>query len=136
MTWYTVYKANDDAVAACGDAKDCAKALGITLSSFRCMICRSRKGLTKRYTVLVEELDTDGETIRDYTLKAGAPTPRRGAGFDRGMFRRHYDEGLNDYEISAATGAAQTTVWNWRTKEGLPANGIRGGGRREKEETV
>lgn len=92
--------------------------------------CTVRQPGKREYKPQQIAIVPSSSTPRTARLKS---TGGRKVTMDETMARILYDMGQNDYEISAATGAAQATVWNWRTKEGLPANGIRGGGRPEKE---
>lgn len=57
MNWYTVYDAaTGEEVLASGTSAQCAKALGMTLSSFYCAVTRSRTGAQSKYEFLVEEI--------------------------------------------------------------------------------
>lgn len=46
--------------------------------------------------------------------------------FDWHKGRELYDAGKTDREIAAALGCSQNGVWDWRKRNGLPANGERG----------
>ena len=62
VNYYTVYDAKTDKVMASGNAIECAEALQMGLISFYGMVTRVRKGETKRYAVVVDNLkEDDGE---------------------------------------------------------------------------
>lgn len=48
---YTCYKGEEYITE--GTAEECAKAMGLTLSSFRSSVCRSQKGIVKKYTYII-----------------------------------------------------------------------------------
>lgn len=52
---YTVYDNKTDfPIIVGGTARECAKAMGITLESFYCAVDRCRKGKNRRWTILSE----------------------------------------------------------------------------------
>ncbi len=57
MKYYTVYRARDDRILAFGPASECARMLGMSIPTFRSMTCRVRKGETKKYAVVEEEVE-------------------------------------------------------------------------------
>ncbi len=64
MKYYTVYRNGTDEVVAFGSAKECAAKRGITLDSFHSFVSNTRSGRTKTYTVIVEDLDENGNPIK------------------------------------------------------------------------
>lgn len=55
---YTVYDNRTDLpIIVDGNAKECAKAMNITIDSFYSAITRARKGTVKRWTILKRYLD-------------------------------------------------------------------------------
>ena len=57
MNYYTVYNNKRDDIEVFGDAKKCAKHLGIKIESFYYMISRQRRNenAKNRYSVVVEK---------------------------------------------------------------------------------
>lgn len=56
MIWYTVYLAATEEVVASGTGPQCAKALGMTLSSFYCAVDRTQRGRQNKYVFYKENL--------------------------------------------------------------------------------
>ncbi len=52
--WYTVYLTDGDKLVAYGTAEHCARAMGITMGSFYCIVSRQGKPKYRKYEVLVE----------------------------------------------------------------------------------
>lgn len=66
MKYYTVYKEDGDEIIAFGNAIQCTEKLGLkNIRQFHAFVSKTRSGLRKRYTVVVEEYndttDTDEE---------------------------------------------------------------------------
>ena len=55
MNYYTVYNAKTDEVVACGTARECAKQMKRSLSSFYCTISRNRSGKHHKYSVVIDQ---------------------------------------------------------------------------------
>lgn len=54
--FYMVYRAKDDKIMATGTARECAKQLGLhSVDCFHSLVSKSRKGVTKKYEVIVEK---------------------------------------------------------------------------------
>ena len=55
---YTIYNNKTDMpVIIDGTARQCAKAMGLSLDSFYCTVCRARKGLIKKWHIQSYYLD-------------------------------------------------------------------------------
>lgn len=52
--YYTVYNRKNETIVAFGTADECAKQMHRSLSSFYCTVSRNRKGLHKKYDVIVD----------------------------------------------------------------------------------
>lgn len=53
---YTVYDNRTDfPVIVSGNAYECCEAMGVKPSSFRSLVCRSKKGINKRWTFIEED---------------------------------------------------------------------------------
>lgn len=56
MNYYTIYREKDDTILASGTSKECRQQLNLaSVSSFYCLVCRSRSGKNKKYTVVTEK---------------------------------------------------------------------------------
>ena len=62
--FYIVRLRADDSVVAVGSSIECAKALGISVDSFRCAVTRSKKRIQNKYAIdiLGPLNDEQGET--------------------------------------------------------------------------
>ena len=60
--YYTVYLRRDDTFVCCGNAMECAKAMGMTLTTFYSTVCRTLKGENRKYEILV---DTSSDVEED-----------------------------------------------------------------------
>ena len=58
VTYYTVWRAKTEEVAAAGTAEECARALERSRSSFYCLVSRVRSGKLRKWLVYAER---DGE---------------------------------------------------------------------------
>ena len=56
---YSVYSRKTDMLLAFGTARECAKALGLTLGSFWSMVSRVRTGKNRKYLVYLEDAEDD-----------------------------------------------------------------------------
>ena len=55
---YTVYDNRTDfPVIVDGEARDCAKAMGLCLAGFYCAVTRARKGQVKKWTIIQTYID-------------------------------------------------------------------------------
>lgn len=54
MTYYTVWRAKMEEVAASGTAEECARVLGRSRSSFYCLVSRVRSGKLGKWLVYAE----------------------------------------------------------------------------------
>lgn len=60
--YYTVYLNKTDEIVACGNAEECRKQLGkASIESFYSLVSKNRLGVQRRYTVLEEPIDNNGE---------------------------------------------------------------------------
>lgn len=60
MKYYTVYREDTDEIVAFGNAVQCAEILGLKdACQFHAFVSKTRSGLRKRYTVVVEEDDEE-----------------------------------------------------------------------------
>ena len=60
--YYTVYLNETDEVVASGTAKECAAQMHKTVNGIHSLVIKSRKGVHKKYTVVVEpDLDDDDQ---------------------------------------------------------------------------
>lgn len=57
--FYIVRLRADDSIVAVGSTEECAKAMGMSVSSFHATVCRSRKGQNHKYEIDVELEDRD-----------------------------------------------------------------------------
>lgn len=55
--FYIVRLREDDRIVAVGTTEKCAKAMKMTISTFRTTVSRTRKGLAHKYEIDVEEED-------------------------------------------------------------------------------
>lgn len=62
--FYIVRLRADDSIVAVGSSIECAKALKISVDSFRCAVARSKKGIQNKYEIdiLGPLNDEQGET--------------------------------------------------------------------------
>ena len=56
MTWYTVYLRATDEIIASGTGPQCARAMGLTCSSFYCAVNRTAAGKQHKYFFYKERL--------------------------------------------------------------------------------
>lgn len=60
MKYYTVYREDTEEIVAFGNAVQCAEILGLKdARQFQAFVSKTRSGLRKRYTVVVEEDDEE-----------------------------------------------------------------------------
>lgn len=59
--FYIVRLRKDDRILAVGRGEECAKAMGMTISTFRTTVCRCLQGKTKKYDIYVERENGDEE---------------------------------------------------------------------------
>lgn len=63
MKYYTVYK--DEDIVAFGTSAQCTKMLNLkNIRQFYALISKSRSGLRRRYSVVVEDVDDEKENIQ------------------------------------------------------------------------
>lgn len=74
MLWFTCYDPDTDKVLSIGNARDCAKGLGLTPATFYNYIYRVRTGRSCPYTFVVEDTKT-GRMITLHALKGEDPAP-------------------------------------------------------------
>ena len=55
--FYIVRLRKDDSILAVGRGEECAKAMGMTINTFRTTVCRCLQGKTKKYDIYVEKED-------------------------------------------------------------------------------
>lgn len=121
--WYTVYEAPDKLVVI-GFGKECAAYMGCSLNSFHCLVSRVKSGRNKAYCIVVEDLDAG-----TYAVYGGDNTgelrgrPRK---VDYDLVAGLYYSGMCDADIARTLNINPGTVWEWRTKKGLPPIGKRG----------
>ena len=79
---------------------------------------------------MAEALGVSRQAVGDWRAKnrLARPTPRK---VRHEEYMSLYDRGFVDRIIADKVGVCCTTVRNWRRKHGLPANGSRGGDRRQ-----
>lgn len=58
---YTIYRAKDDSIVCFGSARECAKALDMSMSTFRSMVSRTIHGHSHKYEILIEPASEDEE---------------------------------------------------------------------------
>lgn len=69
---YTIWDNRaDEVVIVDGEARDCAKAMGLTLSSFYSTISKVKNGIVKRWTIKSRYLDSRKRYTK-WVLKGGA----------------------------------------------------------------
>lgn len=61
MTYYTVWRAKTEEVAAAGTAEECARTLGRSRSSFYCLVSRVRSGKLRKWLVYAERAEDEDE---------------------------------------------------------------------------
>ena len=59
MCYYTVYLNKDDTIVASGTAKECANAMGKSVNCFHSMVSKNKKGIQKKYFVVIEKYEPD-----------------------------------------------------------------------------
>lgn len=59
MNYYTVYRNRDESIAATGTARQCAEALDTSVDCFYCLVCRTRNGRNRKWSVVVDCTDED-----------------------------------------------------------------------------
>lgn len=102
------------------DYWDTAKDKNIALDRLA-VVCRTdRAGMRARLLELgVEPEELEAIPQKKMTAKAEG---RHYSHLDKARVREMYDEGKNDYEIAKALGCSTNAIFNWRKKNGLPAN--------------
>ena len=61
---YTVYDNRTDfPVIVDGEARDCAKAMGLCLAGFYCAVTRASKGQIKKWTILKRYIDKENNNV-------------------------------------------------------------------------
>lgn len=60
-TMYSVYLAKDDQLVAYGAARSCAKAMGMSLSTFRTIASRAMRGMQRKYIIISEPYQEEEE---------------------------------------------------------------------------
>ena len=122
--WFTVYEAYRDRLVVIGYARECAAFMGCTVKSFRELVSRVKSGKVKSHCIVVEDLEAG-----TYAVYGGDNTgelrgrPRK---VDYDLVADLYYSGMCDADIARKLGINQGTVWEWRTKKGLPPIGKRG----------
>lgn len=58
---YTVYLAKDDQLVAYGPARSCAKAMGMSLSTFRTIASRAMRGMQRKYIIIADPYQEEAE---------------------------------------------------------------------------
>jgi len=89
----------------------------------RSLICPTGVGCTEHTKFGKEKGRPYG--ARGKSTRRGVPAPNRKLDYDRA--RGLYDEGLTDSAIARLCGVSAASVNNWRRKNGLPPNWVRGG---------
>lgn len=117
--WYTVYLSGVDQFVVSGTAEECAAFMETAVGNFYTMVSRVASGTNKRYTIIVEDMETGHEM----THGAGN-TGRRPVDYEK--IRQLYRMGFSDKEIMKETGSGDCTIRKWREKRGLAPNGKRG----------
>ena len=121
--WYTVYEAPDKLIVI-GFGKECAAYMGMSMNCFRSIVSKVKSGRNKAYCIVVEDLEAG-----TYAVYGGDNTgelrgrPRK---VDYDLVADLYYSGMCDADIARKLGINQGTVWEWRTKKGLPPIGKRG----------
>lgn len=65
--YYTVYLRKTDEIVAFGTSEECTKELGFAnAGSFRSVVSKAKKGLSKKYDFIVEETPYDEEMEEAY----------------------------------------------------------------------
>lgn len=124
MIWYTVYRAEDDAVLAIGTAQMCAKAFGWTVSNLRSMISKVKSKSNRSYAIVVEDLEAGTCVVYGDDNCAGKiGRPRK---VDYNLVADLYYAKVCDADIARTLHVNPGTIWEWRTRMGLPPIGKRG----------
>lgn len=63
INYYTVYENKTDLIVAFGNAKDCARQMNRSLSSFYCTVNRNRKGLHHKYTIIIDQYSSQNDCL-------------------------------------------------------------------------
>lgn len=124
MIWYTVYRAEDDTVLAIGTARMCANALGWTESNLRSMISKVKSKRNRSYAIVVEDLEARTCVVYGDDNCAGKiGRPRK---VDYSLVADLYYARMCDADIARTLHVNPGTIWEWRTRMGLPPIGKRG----------
>jgi DNA-binding CsgD family transcriptional regulator len=57
--FYIVRPREDDRIVAVGSTEECARAMNMSISTFRTTVSRNRKGLAHKYEIDIEEEDEE-----------------------------------------------------------------------------
>lgn len=100
--YYTLYLSNSDTPSAFGTNRECAEMLGVKLGDFISMICRIKKGIVFKWTLVVEDEKGHVKTYKATKKRKKVKPPKPKIKYDdnfRTNVYNMYKNGMTYYAI-------------------------------------